>query len=312
MKKYLQLIRWQNLLLVAFTMFFTIRFVVQPILGIPVFDHGLQVTGFVLLLTAVVLITAGGNIINDIFDVNSDSINKPGKNIVDNDITEKTAYILYGVFTIGGVLAGVVVSLLIGKLNLGFVFAIVAGLLYFYSQKYSCIPVLGNVVVSVLVSLSFGIVWFFYFYSLSLDPDVFVSVQPMFSVVTIYTIIYMIFAFLINLMREIVKDIEDYNGDDRFGCRTLPVVYGVSFSKVFAIVISVICVISCILLQTYWFSGGNYFMGSYFTIIDLLLIMVIVKLFRATESTEYRKISLLIKILMITGILSMILISFEF
>lgn len=312
MKKYLQLIRWQNLLLVALSMFFTIRFVIQPILGIPVFDHGLQVIGFVLLLTAVLLITAGGNIINDIYDVNSDSINKPGKNIVDSIISEKTAYRLYGLITIGGILAGVVVSFMIGKINFGFIFAIVAGLLYFYSQKYSCIPFLGNVVVSVLVSLSFGIVWVFYFYSLSLEPDVFVNVQGMFSVATIYIFIYMIFAFVINLMREVVKDIEDYNGDDRFGCRTLPVAYGISLSKVIAIVISIICVVACIFLQMYWISGGNYFIGSYFSIIDLLLIMIIIKLFNASESVDYKKISLLIKILMIAGILSMILISFEF
>ena len=312
MTKYLKIIRFPNLMIVALSMILTLRFVIQPIIGLPVIDHGFGIWGMFFLVMAVLLIMAGGNVINDIFDVNKDSINKPGKNLVGNNISEKAAYRLYWITTILGVLSGFVVSYITGQLNFTLIFPVVAGLLYFYSQKYCCVPLLGNVIVAILSSLSFGIVWFFYFYSLTNEPVVFLNVRPMFIVVNTYVFFYMIYAFTTTLLREVIKDIEDYKGDNRFGCRTLPVAYGISIARIVALFFLSLCLAGTILIQFYWLTYSYYILVGAFVIIDAIFALIIIKLIKAEMTSDYHKISILIKILMIAGILSMLLINFEF
>ncbi len=300
------------MLITAFSMIFILRFIIQPVLGLSVFNHGFQGLGMVALVVAVLLIMAGGNIINDIFDINKDSVNKPGRNIVGIKISEKAAWSYYYVTTLAGVLSGVLAAWTANQINFALIFPVVAGLLYFYSQKYSCIPLLGNIVVALLSAVSFGIVWFFYFFSLSNEPLVFVSVQPAFSVVNLYVAIYMVFAFIVSLLREIVKDIEDYKGDNRFGCRTLPVVYGISTSGILAKLLAFIILGASVVMQIYWLIYGFYLLAAGFVIIDLLLIIIIVRLLKADNAQDYGKVSLMIKLVMLAGIFSMILINFEF
>lgn len=308
--KIARLIRFQNLIIISITMFMTQYFLVCPILGIEIFDGGMNPIQFILLITSTLLISIGGYIINDVFDINPDSINKPDKNLVGSFISTEAANNLYWITTISGVLLGTLVSYLINQINFGLIFLFSAGLLWFYSQKYSCQPLLGNIVISVLSAVTLGLVWLFEFYALSGSPYIFAEVQANFPVVSRFVFIYMGFAFIITLIREIVKDIEDYIGDDRFGCRTLPVRFGISVAKSVAITVSFICLVMLLLLQIF-FSRANYDLHFYwFALIDVFMLLIIFKLQKSSAKEDYSLVSKLLKYLMLAGILSMVIFKF--
>lgn len=312
LKSLLPLIRWPNLLIVTLSLCFIYFFVISRALGINPLSDGMNGLQLFLLVISTVLISIGGYIVNDIFDINSDSINKPGKNIIGIQISVQKAYTWYWVTTISGILAGTIASYLVNQINFSLIFVFSAGLLWFYSQKYSCQPLIGNIVISFLSALSFGIVWLFEFYALSNNSSVFVNVQNSFPFVTRIVLIYMGFAFMVSLLREIIKDIEDYKGDNRFGCRTLPVKFGISTSTVIALLIAFISLIASIIVQYYFYNIDYLLMLGSFVIIDILIITIIVKIFKASKKNDYSKLSTFIKLLMLTGILTMILYYFEF
>jgi 4-hydroxybenzoate polyprenyltransferase len=306
-KNILHLFRIKNLVIIAITMILMQYFIVSHLLGYGFLEGGMQLLEFSLLVIATLLISIGGYIINDIFDVNADSINKPGKNLVGNLISEKAATSLYWITTVLGILLGTLTSYLINQINFAIIFFLSAGLLWFYSQKYSCQPLVGNIVVSVLSALSFGIVWLFEFYSLSSNAFIFAEVQPAFKIVNRIVFIYVTFAFSFTWLRETIKDIEDYKGDNRFGCRTLPVVYGISVSKIFGLILSIIILLLLVYIQWYFFRTGYLFQFYWFFIVDVLLLVILYKLYRANEKNDFTRLSSLIKITMFTGVLSMIL-----
>lgn len=310
MIKYFKLFRWVNISIIILSMVLVLLFLVSPLLGLSWFENGLCPGKFMLLVFATVFITIGGNIVNDIYDVNADSINKQGKNVVGREVSVLTAWILYWVFTVSGILLGTLLSYLLNQVNYGLIFLFSAGLLWFYSQKYQCQPLLGNIVVSLLTALSFGLVWLFQFFALSNEASVFVDVQRNFGIVNRMVLIYMLFAFIISLIREIIKDIEDFKGDDRYGCRTFVVVYGVGKAKILTSIISWIGAFSVLGIQFYFYVSGYNLHVLYFFLIDVLFVLMLLKLYKAKESKEFSAVSKLIKFIMLLGVLSMALFYF--
>lgn len=311
MISFLKLIRWPNLLIILISMLFTLLLLIRPILGIHGFEQGMGVWPFSLLLAATILIAAGGYLINDFYDMNADSVNKPGKNLVGRKYPVYIVDILYWFFTLGGVLAGLALCWWIGHLNYSLIFVFSAGLLWFYASRYQCQPLVGNVVVAFLSALSFGLVWVFEFIALSNQPESLGQLQASFGLVNRMMGIYVSFAFLVSLLREIVKDIEDIKGDDRFGCRTFAVVYGAKKSTMLALVITGIGLFASLCFQYFFFQTEYYLLFSSFFLVDLLFLWIGFRLRKATDKTDYANLSKTIKLLMVTGILSMALIYFE-
>ncbi len=313
MFQFLKLIRWPNLVIIIFSMSIILLFIITPGLNIKVFTEGLTLVQFMLLVFATIFITIGGYIINDVFDIHADSVNKLDKDSpVGNSISIETANVLYWGFTIVGILLGTLLSYLVNQINFGIIFLFSAGLLWFYSQKYQCQPLVGNIVVAFLSALSFGLVWLFQFYALSNNANIFVNVQSSFGLVNKFIVIYMGFAFVTSLLREVVKDIEDYQGDNRFGCITFTVKYGVGASKVLALIIAYIALVASFYVQYTFFKSDFYYLFSAFFLLDILFISVILMLHKASSKSNYSKLALLIKVTMLVGILSMILFYFEF
>tara|TARA_B100000315_G_C14428345_1_gene518949 strand:+ start:74 stop:955 length:882 start_codon:yes stop_codon:yes gene_type:complete len=286
-------------------------FIITPRLGIKVFSDGLSFVEFILLIFSTLLIAIGGYIINDISDINTDTINKPGKNTVENTFSIEFANTAYWLTTVIGVLLGVLLSYLINQINFGLIFLLSAGLLWFYSQKYQCQPLVGNIIIALLSALSFGLVWLFEFYALSNNAEVFVAVQSNFKLINRFVIIYMGFAFIVSLLREVIKDMEDYKGDNRFGCRTFTVKYGISASKILALVVAYIALLASLYVQYSFFNSAYNLLFGVFFLIDILFILIISLLHKASSKFNYSKLSILIKILMIYGIFSMIFFYFE-
>ncbi len=264
-----------------------------------------------LLIISTLLIAIGGYIVNDIFDINTDSLNKPGRNAIGTKITVVNAYRIYWITTIGGVITGTILSYLINQINFGLIFLFSAGLLWFYSQKYQCQPFIGNVVISLLSAISFGLVWLFEFYSLSNNAMVFTHIQTGFPHVNRLVIIYMGFAFFVSLLREMIKDIEDYKGDNRFGCMTFTVKYGITASRLLSIIVAYVTLIASLFVLYYFYNAGYFLLTGAFSVLSILITVITIRLHKASTTEKFSSLSVYLKILMICGIMSMILFYFE-
>ncbi|MEZ4796527.1 MAG: geranylgeranylglycerol-phosphate geranylgeranyltransferase [Flavobacteriaceae bacterium] len=298
----LKLIRWKNLLLIALVQFL-IKYALLEQFEVVRFT--LNDFGFSLLVLATLCIAAAGNIINDIYDVETDLVNKPNKVIVGKSISEKTAFNLYIIFTVVGVGLGFYISNLVGRSGFSAIFVIISALLYIYATYLKQTTLIGNILVSFLVAMSLIIVGLF-----ELLPVI--TEQNRETQLTFFKIIfdYSIFAFMINLLREIVKDIEDINGDYKVEMKTLPivigreralkVVFGLAFIPLFAIAYYVVT-----------FLYKHYIAVGYFLIFVIApLLYFIIKSFSAETKKDIGFLSVLLKFIMLFGILSILLYPF--
>ena len=307
----LKLIRWPNLVMIIATMTLVLLFVIQPVLQIAWFAGGLDVFQFVILVVATLLVTTGGYVINDLFDLEADRINKPGKNLVGSKFSVASVQTMYWIFTLIGVLAGAWLSWSLDRLGAGLIFFFAAGMLWFYSERYQCMPLVGNLVVAFLSALSFYIVWIFQFLALKMDPYIFAYAQGSFPLLNRFLLIYAGFAFFVSLLREIVKDVEDLEGDERFGCGTMAVVWGVKASRIAALIVSGICLAGTVLVLIFLLEAQFYYLFGYFIAIGILFIYTLALILSARKRSDFKRLSVLLKLLMVVGISSMVLVYFE-
>ena len=302
---FLNLIRWKNLIMIAL-----VQVLIKYALLLPFFEsHGVITTlkplGFAILVIATVLIAAGGYVINDIYDIEIDKVNKPEKLIVGKHISEKTALTLFIILNVIGVGLGYYLSNGIGKSGFFVIFIIASALLYIYSSYLKQILLVGNIVVSLVVSLSILLVGIFEL--LPAITDVNRTIQ-----ITFFKIIldYAIFAFMINLVRELVKDIEDIDGDYKGGMQTLPIVLGRERANKIVFTLSLIPLIGVIYYVITYLFKQTEVVGYFLVLVIAPLIYISIKLFSAEEKSQYKHISLILKLVMLTGMLSMLLYKF--
>ncbi len=306
-KQFLNLIRWPNLLIIVLSMVFIRWFVILPFLG----AAGMSIIQFLLLLFSVLSITIAGYIINDYFDMDADRINKPGKNQIGTTFSVEWAKNAYYIFSAPGVIGGLLLSWWVGEINYTLIFLFTTGMLWYYSERYQCQILLGNLVVAFLSALSFGLIWLYEFFALKANAELFSAAQSNFKIISKLVLIYMGFAFFASLFREMIKDIEDLEGDSRMGCRTLPVVVGVGKAKVYTLAAGALMLAFLLYVQYFLFLSGYMLVSGYFIVLDAMLILMLIKLFKAEEVDDFGKLSGLSKLFMATGILSMLLFYFE-
>ena len=294
---FLKLIRWKNLLLILYTLLL-LKLVLFRSLQI---STSLSLFQFIILSSSVLLITAAGYIINDILDLKTDLINKPQKIIVSKQFSiEKSKQLYLGLNSIGLIL-GIGLSLQIEKPQYSFIFISASLLLYYYSKKFKTMPLIGNFIVSFLIAFSILIT-----YIIDIDSSINTSTQQ-FVEKLIFGL--SLFAFLLNLIRELVKDIEDVKGDYSLNMNTLPILIGKKRTQLTA---SFICALSVGLLAFIIISIASLYQ---FTAIYLILFTVLpltyvaIKLRTLNSLKGLRKISLFLKIIMVLGVNSVILFS---
>ncbi len=308
MKAFLKLIRWPNLLIILLSMTLIAFFIIKPGLGLS-FPAGMSPAAFGLLVVAVLSTAMGGYVLNDLKDLQADAVNKPGKNVFESHFSVLTGKKLYWVFTLTGVVAGTVLSQWYGNISFSLIFILTAGLLWFYAERYQCQTLVGNLVVAFLSALSFGLVWLFEVMALQVQH---LSVDPVrLYLVNDLVLIYMGFAFLVSLLREVVKDMEDERGDRAAGCLTLPVSHGLQKAKNVALAVNLTGLLASIAIQWFFYQWHFTLLFFSFFLVDLLFSFVLLKLLRANGSQQFHFVSLWIKILMVTGILTMTLFYFE-
>jgi len=302
MMKYLKLIRFQNLLMIAL-MQCIIRY---GFLKLQKVELALADWQFALLVLATVFIAAGGYIINDIMDQETDSINRPNQVIVGRSISESMAYNLYFGFTIAGALIGFYLSNLIYRDNFFGIFIITSLLLYIYATSFKQIAVIGNILVSLALALSVIIVGLF---DIIPATDQVNRFQMMLWLELLFD--YAVFAFLLNFIREIIKDLEDINGDYNQGMRTLPIVLGVSrTAKVVAVITAIATLILLWYINNHLMNSGLY-IATIYALVFLVspLIFAVVKVWTATTQKEFHLLSNVMKAVIFFGILFILIVN---
>jgi len=313
MKAFLRLIRWQNLLIVILTMVLMRYAVIGPLIGklgvvlrenieekvsmtlqFPWFD-------FLLLVAATVFITAGGYVINDYFDIKTDLINK-GKVIVGTKIPRRQAMMWHNLFNIAGVSLGFYISWKAGYFLMGSLFLVVSGLLYFYSASYKRQFLIGNIIVALLTAMVPLLVGFYEWPALYKYYSIYAISLPPINFIFYWIGGFALFAFLTTLTREIIKDIEDFEGDVAYGRNTVPIVLGVPMTKVVSVGLIVITII-LIYLTWYFFINDTITLIYLSVAIVLPLLIVIFKVVNYITAEQLHGASSIMKIVMLTGIL---------
>ena len=294
---YLKLIRFQNLLMLAL-MQLVFRYGFLELQNIPLALADWQ---FYILVLATVCIAAGGYIINNIFDVETDTENKPENVIVGKFISETKAYNLYIGFTVVGVAMGFYLANLIGKPSFAALFIIIAATLYFYATSLKQSLLIGNFIVALLLSVSVVIVGIFDLYPVTFEEN-----RPVMGLLFGILLDYALFAFIINFIREIVKDLQDVNGDLNQGMNTLPIVFGVKKTTKLVFVLGFVPII-CIV----YYINANLFASGllYATVYGLVFILAPLlyfstKIWSAATSQDFQHLSTVLKWILFFGILS--------
>ena len=306
---FFRLIRWPNLFFIALTQTLFYYKVILPHLPPAYFQyqHILSSALFSLIVLASVLIAAGGYIINDYFDINIDQINKPGKMVIEKIISRRWAILWHFIFTTLGVAISFYVAY---KTNWIIFFANCgcATLLWFYSTTFKKKLLTGNIIISALTAWTVLVLYFTadigYRGIGKLHPEIAEAMQHIYK----FAALYAGFAFIISLVREVVKDMEDMEGDAKYNCTTMPIVWGIPSSKVFVAVWLIVLTGSLVIIEFYIMQLGWWLNAIYsFLVVILPVILVYTKLRKAQTPTDYHQLSRLIKLVMLTGILSMLL-----
>jgi 4-hydroxybenzoate polyprenyltransferase len=294
---YFKLIRWKNLLLITY-LYILIKYLLFKTLGTETYLNNFQ---FLLLLIAVICITAAGYIINDIYDVKTDLINKPSKVIISKFISHEKGLQWYKITNVIGIILGVGLSINIEKPTAAFIFLSTSLLLYFYAKKLKSLPIIGNLTVSVLTAFSVLLLPLFEFNFL-IKSEI---QQSIFKLVCLLAI----FAFFLNLIREIIKDIEDIDGDYSLKMNTLPILIGRYRSKLFA---AGLCLFPLLLLVYIITNYSNTYTLTvlyllFFTFIPLLYTMLKIRSIKSKK--EFHKISNYLKAIMFLGVNALLIFS---
>ncbi|HAH36660.1 MULTISPECIES: geranylgeranylglycerol-phosphate geranylgeranyltransferase [unclassified Algoriphagus] len=265
-----------NLLMVAFAQLMAAYFLIEKTpQGLPV----LQDYRLYLLILATLLITAAGYMINDYYDVKIDYVNRPNEVIVGKGIKRRVVIFLHTIFNFTGIGLGALVAPRIAIVNF-----VAAFLLWLYSNRLKREPFIGNLTVAFLTGLSVYLVAFYYQKN------------------ELLVLTYAIFAFFLNLIREILKDIEDRNGDRKHGCRTLPIVIGFRKTKQVIFIVA-LCFVSAILIITFEINKPELF--YYFGGLGIAFVWFMRKIYLADRKGHFTQLSTWAKILMLVGTMSM-------
>ena len=303
----MRLVRWSNLLFLAALIALMEKWVAVPILNKLAF--GEQLPWYLLLLigSAVVLIAAGGYVINDYFDIKIDRINRPDEVIVSRTVSKPAAMRLSLVLSGIGIACGLSAAVLLRSWTIGSVFVLVPGLLWFYSSSYKRLFMIGNLIIALLAGLTPMIVAMANVAQLRLLYPTILPYTDLVHDLYVWIGGFALFAFLLTWIREIVKDMQDQMGDRELECHSMPVVWGELWTKIFvtALVVITIAVIGHLWYRVLPFPIGWNSLSTRYILFGIVipLLGALGLLWSAKIPSDYKTCQQLIKFTMLLGML---------
>ncbi|WP_010665251.1 geranylgeranylglycerol-phosphate geranylgeranyltransferase [Marinilabilia salmonicolor] len=305
---YLNLIRYKNLIIIVL-----LQILLRYGLLIPILDYfgvspELSHLRFGLLVLATVLLAASGYVINNYFDVSIDRINKPDNVVVGRQVPRRTALLLHVIFTFTGVFIGLFLAYITRKENYALMFIVIPGLLWYYSTTLKKQMLVGNLTIALLTALVPFVVVSIEFASLARIHGNTILQSEACSTAWFWTTGFAFFAFISTLMRELIKDMEDVEGDREAGCRTLPVEMGIDYSRTIVVILSIASVAALwfILIFVPQLRNSWITIGYFSLFLTIPYIILALKTLTSKTKKDFAFISGLSKIIMLMGILFII------
>ena len=290
--KYLSLIRFQNLLVMVL-----IQYLLRFIILVPAYgkENVLGDLYFASLVLSMILIAAGGYVINDYFDIQTDTTNE--NVIVGRRIKRRIALILHALLSSSGVLLGFYIAYKIDYILLGAFLTLASYILWEYSLRLKRLLFVGNLIVAVLTAL----------FVISLSAY---EMLPRFNAAEsrypfIVVCIYTAFAFISSLMNEIIKDLRTVEGDVKFKIKTLPSVWGIEKTKEFVKWLSVLSAFMIVAISTYVFERELMTLTYALLLLIAPLFLLNIWIYKAKVNADFERISKLNKLIIFAGILSL-------
>ena len=310
MLDFLRLIRYKNLLIIAVTQYLMRYCIINPILKVSGLELQLDHFHFILLVLSTILITAAGYVINDYFETGTDMLNRPETVLVGKKINRKMAMLIHILLSILGIGIGIYLSFKIHILALGVAYILASGVLWFYSTTYKRQFLIGNLIVAIFTGMVPFVVALFEVPLLNQQyKEVLLHLNMNFNNILGWVGGFSFFAFLSTLVREIIKDIEDFKGDRAFGRNTIPVVLGNRTSKIIIVCLIGFNIFSLLFIYfrhlLYNNNGQIDFLTlSYFLVLLIIPFIILAYLvIKAEEKEHYHRASLLTKLIILAGIL---------
>ena len=262
---FFRMIRWINLFFILLTQALFYSCLTLPVFNTKGVPPVLTPFLFCLLSFASVLIAAAGYIINDYFDLNIDRVNKPEKLVVDKIIRRRWAILWHFLFSLAGVGLSLYVAFCIPDWHsflVAFINIICVAALWMYSTIYKRRLLIGNILISLLTAWSVFVIYLvnlksWYLVKYLFKNDYNQACTRLFK----FAVLYAAFAYIISMVREVIKDIEDMEGDAKYGCRTMPIAWGVRSTKVFIVVWLIVLLAMLVVIQVYAFQLGWWQIG---------------------------------------------------
>jgi 4-hydroxybenzoate polyprenyltransferase len=257
------------------------------------------------MMLASVFIAAAGYAINDYFDVNIDQVNKPTKVVVSNIISRRWVIFWHFFFSLSGIYLTLIAFSFQQYWHIHLANLLSILLLWFYSTNIKKKLLIGNVLIAILTAWVIGVVYFSKFTITELINAHYATPADLrlFKLM----ILYAAFAFVLTIIREALKDIEDMEGDAKFGCRTLPIVWGLKATKVYLAVWLVVVIAILSIIQLYVVPFGWWLSILYCVVFIIApLVLVLYKLNKSFTSHDFNILSNWVKLAMLAGVLSMV------
>lgn len=285
-KQFIEISRWPNLLIVAglqIIVYYRLLHYEQSVVS--------TLDAYLLVLLTL-LISAAGYIINDYYDSDIDKINKPDKWIVGNTLSTSLVLNVYkGIIVVGAGIA-IWIALRLGLLLYLPVYLLAVVGLQIYSSRLKCTPFIGNFWVAMFCGSVILIM---------AAPDLIVKA---FDILKPQFWFYICFAFVITFYREVVKDVEDIEGDQQYRCQTFVVKYGKKAGRILAIV-GAVCLFSMLILWETMEYSRNVKFGL--LLLQGAVIASAAMFWWAKDNKQIHRASTLIKGVMVGGTLLLLL-----
>ncbi|MGC6489753.1 MAG: geranylgeranylglycerol-phosphate geranylgeranyltransferase [Flavobacteriales bacterium] len=289
---FFRLIRSKNLILIVLTQFLIRYGLIIPLTG----TSALSKIEFTLLVLSTLFIAAGGYIINDYFDLQVDRLNQR-KLIIDNTIKRREAILMHLLLSFFGVFIGFYLGWKLGHIGLGFVNLFSASALWFYSTNFKKSMLSGNILISLLASLSLLIIPLY-----DIIPKPSINSETAFYIICCYSV----FAFITSFIREVIKDFEDSQGDSEMGYTTFAIVYP-KFAKISVQLLALSLILVLGFISSLQIINKAHYAALYILVLVVIpFIYFLVKSKSAKSKSDYYQLSQIMKLIMLTGILSIL------
>ncbi|SKC23931.1 geranylgeranylglycerol-phosphate geranylgeranyltransferase [Alkalitalea saponilacus] len=305
MMAFLRLIRFKNLVIIVLLQYLLRYGLLLPMLEFYDIVPALSDLRFLLLVIATVFLAASGYVINDYFDLRIDRVNRPDKVVVGYVFQRRTVLLFHVIFTFIGVFTGLFLAYITRKETYALMFILLPFLLWYYSTTLKKQMILGNLIISLLTALVAYFVVSLEFAALArIHGDAILETEAC-SMAWFWTTGFAFFAFISNLGREIIKDMEDVKGDKIAGCHTLPIEMGMGYTKTIVVILSLASVIFLWVIYAVVpeLNQSDITLAYFVLLLTLPYLLIAARIYSAQETKHYHQASQLSKLTMLFGIL---------